>query len=44
MDLYYFDGYGRGDVIRILLSHANQPFTDHRIFPSVYFNTLFMTL
>ena len=30
--IYYFDFYGRGEAIRMMLSHANVPFQDKRIY------------
>ncbi len=29
--LHYFDLYGRGEMIRLLLNHANVNFVDHRV-------------
>ena len=29
--LYYFDVYGRGEAIRMLLTHANVPYEEERI-------------
>ncbi len=29
--VHYFDGYARGEAIRMLLSHAKIPFEDRRI-------------
>ena len=32
--VYYFDGYGRAECIRMLLTHAKVEFTDVRITPT----------
>lgn len=29
--LHYFDVYGRGEIIRLILTHYGQVFTDHRV-------------
>jgi hypothetical protein len=38
MILHYFDAHGRGDAIRIMLTHAKQPFTYRRINVEVFLN------
>jgi len=42
--LHYFDGYARGEHIRLLLAHANIKFEDHRISFSEWPGTLKATM